>query len=190
MAATYFNPGDSLTAAFVNTIYSGGGHVHDGSDSDGHAQHIDLARDTTGILPINRMGLSTAAFYLHLTAANFVFDTDQTVQAGYTKLTGDTSSIVWLMIPKFSGTSNGTALLSNVGDVPATICPPVNSVFSQPVYATNGSTQGEAVCEITTNGQLKEHVLQVSGSNVVANLNAWSGSNIKGNNAFIMCYPV
>jgi len=62
MAATHFNNGDILTPNFINSIYSGGGHVHDGTDSDGHAQKVDLTRDTTNRLPANRIDSSTVTF--------------------------------------------------------------------------------------------------------------------------------
>lgn len=62
MAATFFNNGDMVTPTFLNTIYSGGGHVHDGTNSDGHAAKIDLTRDTTSHLPASKIDSSTITF--------------------------------------------------------------------------------------------------------------------------------
>jgi hypothetical protein len=62
MAATFFNNGDMVTPTFLNTIYSGGGHVHDGTDSDGHAAKIDLTRDTTSRLTASKIDSSTITF--------------------------------------------------------------------------------------------------------------------------------
>jgi hypothetical protein len=57
MSKTNFSNGDTLTAAYMNTIYNtGGGHLHDGVDADGHAQKIDLSLHTTStMLPTSRL---------------------------------------------------------------------------------------------------------------------------------------
>lgn len=192
MSSTHFSDGASVTASYMNTMYNtGGGHFHDGSDIDGHARKLDLATETSGNLATTRIGLDSSSFDMVFSSANFVFDSDTTVHCNYTKLTGDTSSIVWLSVPFFSGTSNGTALRSNTGDIPAAIRPPTFTVHSQALFATNGSTQASAVAAISTTGLFTEYLLQTPDhTNVAPYLNEWTMSGTKGNYAFIMCYPV
>lgn len=51
MAKTIFVNGTFVQPAFLNSIFqAGGGHVHDGSDDDGHAPLVDLTAHVTGIL--------------------------------------------------------------------------------------------------------------------------------------------
>ena len=59
MSKTTFVDGSPLTANFCNTIYStGGGHVHDGADADGHSSKIVLTSQVTGLLPFANITLS------------------------------------------------------------------------------------------------------------------------------------
>ena len=55
MGATNFVNGTIVTPVFLNKIFNtGGGHVHDGADSDGHAQKIAAANvvpQTNGASP-------------------------------------------------------------------------------------------------------------------------------------------
>jgi hypothetical protein len=54
MAKTTFAHGTIVSSEFLNTMYkTGGGHVHDGADSDGHAGKIDLVSHTSGKISLD-----------------------------------------------------------------------------------------------------------------------------------------
>ncbi len=57
MSSTDYTNGSFLTPSFVNTFYNtNGGHLHDGINADGHAPLINLATNTTGLLPASFIG--------------------------------------------------------------------------------------------------------------------------------------
>ena len=180
MAATHFSNGDVLTTTFVNSIYDAGGHAHDGTDMDGHAQKIDLTRDTAGVLPSDRISWTDGSFVLSFSE----WSTDGTCSWRKTAFPAPTATpwltppgayIVQLSIPDISTAASGEHTIITSSSIPTDIRPGVPRKF-------------ERWC--TADGTEEMAQLFVSGSHVLLHRWAENWKNACSVNGTVLTYQM
>jgi len=177
MPKTTFSNGTIVSPGWLNSHFvTGGGHVHDGVNEDGHCRKIELEVEVTGKLPSHRISHNTDIETITLEG----FASPVNMQIRWIKKPiADGLVELTLLIPTIWGISTGphlrTTSLGKLGQVfrPA-------EEIAVPFLAQNNGTVNWGVCIVYRDGNIVFHPDPHTA--------AWSETGEKGFGPFTLHY--
>jgi len=151
MPRTTFQNGTIVSPEWLNSHYvTGGGHVHDGVNEDGHCRKIELEAEVTGKLPAARISYNTDVATIEL--EGFAAPVNMLLR-WIKKPIADGLVETTLVIPTVLGISSSSYLrAAQLSKLPQTLRP-VDEI-AVPFLAVNNNTTNWGICIIYPDGNI------------------------------------
>lgn len=201
MPKTIFQSGTIVSAEFLNSIYNtDNGHEHDGGDSDGSVDKINLTTEVVGRLPAANLGdhahdgsdiskINPVNHVLGAEEGGFVvnswsgFSDYQAISVSW-KVSGQTTvnpKTVTLSFPPLLADSNSQVLGTAIDEMPAALRPITGDVY-MPIIVTSGGMRKSGFINIDADGSIEFFC----GDNAMG----FANSGVKGFDSFAVTYPI